>query len=684
MGKKERPRRRGRKFIIAVVFIAFVIVGAIAGALAAYLQSAPSLDEVTFAPQMTTYVYDANGDVLARFYRENRTHVDLEDVPQVIINAFLAAEDGDFYKHHGIDFSAIARAVIVNLKPGSSLQGGSTITQQVARLAFLTLDRTWSRKLKELLWAIQIERKYTKDEIMEAYLNIQYFGHSAYGIQAAAQTYFSKDVSEVNLPEAAMLAGVVNGPGYFSPFYDMEAATNRRNWVLKRMYDSGFISQAEYMAAVQTPIEVKDGRTRNARAPYFVEYVRQQLLERYGEGQLYGGGLRVYTTLDPKLQKAAEDAIAAWVPAKSVDDQGLTQPQAALVALDTQYGYIRAMVGGRGSDHFNRAVQATRQPGSAMKPFVYAAAIDSLQYTPVDKLVDEPTTFTLVTGERWTPTNYDGTHLGEITLRHALEDSVNVVAAKVINEIGPATVIGYAKRMGITTLVEQGRLNDNTLALALGGLTRGVTPLEIARAYAVFANGGIRVEPMAILRVEDKDGHVIDEFRPNRSLALAPETSYIMTDMLRGVIERGTGVGANIGRPAAGKTGTTSDFTDAWFVGYTPELAAAVWIGNDNNRPMIYPDQRIGSGIAARAWGAFMRDALADAPVTDFAVPPGIAGPFTIDRETGGLVDDSCRNVPLEDRLYNELFIEGTEPKNISPRCSSLFTPPPGLFRRLL
>ena len=681
MGKSKRRRRRW--FIIAVTFITFAVIGAGLGAFAAYLQSAPSLDEVTFDPQMTTYVYDINGDVLARFYRENRTPVDIEDVPQVIIDAFIAAEDGDFYKHHGIDFSAIARAAIANLKPGGTLQGGSTITQQVARLAFLTLDRTWSRKLKEVLWAIQIERKYTKDEIMEAYLNIQYFGHSAYGIKAAAQTYFSKDLSEINLQEAALLAGVVNGPAYFSPFYDMEAARNRRNFVLKRMYDMGFISQSEYMQAQQSPIEVKDGRTQNSRAPYFVEYVRQQLLERYGEARLYGGGLRVYTTFDPKLQKAAEEAIAAWVPAKEVDDKGLPQPQVAFVAIDVQNGHIRAMIGGRGNDHYNRAVQATRQPGSAMKPFVYAAAIDTRRYTPVDTMEDEPTTFTLVTGETWSPTNYDNSYQGKITLRRALEDSVNVVAAKLINEIKPRTVIDYAKRMGITTLVEQGRLNDNTLSLALGGLTRGVTPLEIASAYAVFANGGIRVEPIAILRVEDSEGNVIDEFRPSRRMALAPETSYIMTDMLRGVIERGTGVGANIGRPAAGKTGTTSDFTDAWFVGFTPDLVAAVWIGNDTNKPMIYPDQRIGSGIAARAWGAFMRAAVADMPVRDFSVPPGVVGPFTVDRETGGLVDESCRNVPVEDRLYNEYFIEGTQPTTLSPRCSALLVPPTWLFRRL-
>src|SRR5690606_5217837 len=254
--------------------------------------------------------------------------------------------------------------------------------------------------------------------------------------------------------------------------------------------------------------------------------------------------------------------------------------------------------------------QATRQPGSAMKPFVYAAAIDSKRYTPAHIMVDEPTTFTLVTGETWTPRSYDSPHRGPMSLRTALEDSINVVAAKLIDEIGPATAIDYAKRMGITTLQESGRLNDLTLSFALGGLTRGVTLLEMATAYGVFASGGIRTTPIAILRVEGPDGTVIDEFRPQRRLVLSPETAYIMTDMMRGVIERGTGVGANIGRPAAGKTGTTSSFTDAWFVGYTPSLVTAVWIGNDDNEPMVYPGRQIGSATASRTWQRYMSEVV--------------------------------------------------------------------------
>ena len=683
MGKEPSGRRRRRRFLyIFLVFFVSIMIGTMAGAVAAYLRSAPSLDQVTFDPKLTTYLYDVNGQVIARFYQENRIPVALDDIPKHVQQAFLAAEDKDFYKHYGIDFTGIARAAIANLtRDGRKLQGGSTITQQLARNAFLSLEQTWSRKLRELLWAIQIERKYTKDEILEAYLNVIYFGHGAHGIEAASQVYFSKSVKEITLPEAALLAAVVNGPSVYSPFFDMEAALNRRNLVLRRMYDFGFISYEAYTEARETPLNVRDGRRAPYEAPYFVEYVRQQLVRRYGEEQVYGGGLRVTTTLDLDLQRKAEAALAAWLPSQRVDENGLTQPQGALVSLDAQYGYIRAMVGGRGNDHYNRAVQATRQPGSAMKPFVYAAAMDQRRVTAAHVYVDEPTTFRLPTGETWSPGNYDGTFSGPMTLRRALENSINVVAAKVIEEIGPTTVLEYAKRLGISTLVESGRRNDVTLSLALGGLTRGVTPLELARAYAVFANGGIRVEPIAILRVEGPDGTVIDEFRPERRLVLAPETSYIITDMLRGVIERGTGIGANIGRPAAGKTGTTSDFTDAWFVGYTPSLVTAIWIGNDDNRPMVSGGVRIGSGTAARAWRAYMEQVVAGTQAEDFPRPAGIVGPIAVDKENGLLVNDRCQGVPPQDRVM-EIFIQGTEPRTVSPRCSGLLTPPLDLLRR--
>ncbi len=674
MGKSTGRRRK--LILILSVFIISILIGTMTGAVGAYLRSAPSLDQVSFDPKLTTYVYDVDGRVLARFFKENRIPADLEEIPEILQQAFLAAEDKDFYTHYGVDISGIGRAIIANLtSSGGKLQGGSTITQQLARNAFLTLEQTWSRKLKELLWAIQIERKYTKDEILEAYLNVIYFGHGAHGVQAASQAYFSKSVEQITLPEAALLAAVANGPSIYSPFNDPEAGLNRRNLILRRMRDYGYITEEQYNEAQATPITLEDGRRHPTQAPYFVEYVRRFLMDRYGESLVYGGGLRVYTTLDLDLQTKAESALAEWVPTKKVSDSGLDQPQTALVTLDTEYGYIRAMVGGRGGDQFNRAVQATRQPGSAMKPFVYAAAIDRKLITAADVYTDEPTTFRLITGDTWSPRNYDGTYGGAMTVREALEDSVNVIAAKVIEEIDPSLVIEYAERLGISTLVKSGRRNDMTLALSLGGLTRGVTPLEMAQAYGVFAGGGIRVEPMAILRVEGPDGTLIDEFRPQRELVLSPETSYIMTDMMRGVIERGTGIGANIGRPAAGKTGTTSDFTDAWFVGYTPSLVTSIWIGQDDNSPMIYPDQRIGSGLAARAWRAYMQEVVASTQAEVFEQPAGVVGPLTIDRTNGLLADDQCNGVPPEDRSL-EIFIRGTEPTDPSPRCSTLFSPP--------
>lgn len=680
MARQARPGRWRRLLLIALTFTICIAVGAAAGVVAGYFRSVPALDEVNFDPKLTTYIYDSKGRVIARLYTENRVPVRLHEIPEHVRLAFLAAEDDDFYNHHGIDFWGIARAMWVNLRTGSIQQGGSTITQQLAKLAFLTNDRTWSRKFKELLWSIQIERKYTKDEILEAYLNVVYFGHGAYGVEAASQIFFQKHVGEVNLPEAALLAAIVNGPGYYSPFYDMDAALRRRNFVLRRMLELGYITQPQYEEAVATPIELKDGRRPQTIAPYFVTYVRDQLIDRYGAQMVYTGGLRVYTTLDLEMQQAAEQAIEAMVPVQETDENGLAQPQAALVTLDAQYGYIRAMVGGRGGDQFNRAVQAVRQPGSAMKPFVFAAAIDSKKYTPATVLVDEPTTFTLTTGETWTPRNYGNDHAGPVTLRTALEQSINVIAAKLIDEIGPKTAIDYAKRMGITTLAETGRLNDVTLSFALGGLTRGVTPLEMAAAYAVFANGGILPTPLAILRVEGPDGTVIDEFRPQRRLVLSPETAYIMTDMMRGVIERGTGVGANIGRPAAGKTGTTSSFTDAWFVGYTPSLVTAVWIGNDDNEPMVYPGRQIGGATASRTWQRYMSEVVKGTAVEEFARPPGIVGPLAIDATNGKLVSESCSGVPPEERIY-EIFIEGTQPTETSERCSSLFNLP-SIFRR--
>ncbi|MGE5577344.1 MAG: PBP1A family penicillin-binding protein [Syntrophothermus sp.] len=644
-----------RMAIYVAILLVFIMIGSAVGIIAGTLKTAPRLEDVRFNPKMTTTLYDVHDEVVARIFKENRLPVPLEEIPKTLQAAVIAIEDQKFYEHHGLNFLAILRALVTDILHGEKVQGGSTITQQLAKNAFLTNEKTFMRKIKEAVWAIQIERKYTKDEILETYLNEIYFGHGAYGVEAASQLYFGKSVKQLNLPEAALLAGVTRGPGYYSPYINMEAARRRRNTVLEVMADVGYITRDQAENAKKAPITVVGLKPGRAHAPYFVDYVVQRLLDKYGEAQVYGGGLKVYTSLDLKMQLAAEKALLDLLPKGKVDENKLQQPQGALIAIDPHSGYIKAMVGGRGEDKFNRAVQAVRQPGSAMKPFVYIAAIDR-GYTPAQIIDDSPVEYSMPDGSIWTPQNVDSKFRGPITLRNALEQSVNVVAIKLLDQIGAGTVIEYAKKMGITTLVERGTLNDRNLSLALGGITRGVTPLEITAAYGVLANQGILVDPIAIVRVEDRDGNVLEENRAKKQIVLSEQTSYIITDMLKGVITRGTGQNAAIGRPAAGKTGTTSEYTDAWFVGYTPDLVASVWMGNDNPKEkLIFGDVKFASWRSAQIWGAFMSQALSDTPVRDFPVPADIVT-ANIDVDTGLLATDRCINI------RTEVFVRGTEP----------------------
>lgn len=668
-----KPPSRLRAFLwLVMVFFVSVFIGGVAGAVAGYLKSAPALEDVIFNPELTTYIYDREGRPIARFFREHRIPVRLEDIPWTLRAAVIAVEDHRFYEHRGLDFIGIARALWVDLRGTGGLQGASTITQQLARNAFLTHDRTIARKLQEVLWAIQIERKYTKDEILETYLNEVYFGHGAYGVEAASRVYFGKSVRELDLAESALIAGLLRGPGYYSPRRDMEAALRRRAIVLNRMVEVGYITEEEARQAREQPIILgEDNQPRNV-APHFVSYVLRELLDLYGDEMVYGGGLHVYTTLDLDLQAKAEAALESspFLNAVTTVSGDLRQPQAALISIDPRDGSILAMVGGRDRDHFNRAVQALRQPGSAFKPFVYVAAIEK-GLTPATVRVDEPFRWEDPhTGSVWEPRNYSRTFLGPVTLRTALEQSINVIAVRLLHEdVSVRDVIRYARRLGITTLVEQGARNDLNLALSLGGLTRGVRLIEMAQAFGVFANQGIRVQTRAITRVLGPDGRVIDEFRPIEEAVLSEQTAYIMTDMLRGVIERGTGRRAQIGRPAAGKTGTSQDFTNAWFVGYTPEMVTAVWIGNDlQSEPMTYPGYgNIGSALPAEIWGRYMRAALEGRPVTNFAKPSGLVEGISIDTLTGLRVSDNC-NIPLS-QIRQEVFIAGTEPLETSPRC---------------
>jgi penicillin-binding protein 1A len=662
---------RKHRLLVITVFIISILTGAALGILAGFFKSAPSLAEVEFSPRLTSYVYDANGDVLTRLYKENRVKVSINQIPKHLQNAIVAAEDDNFYDHHGIDFVAIVRAILVDIRARAKVQGASTITQQLAKNAFLTQKKLWSRKLQEVLWAIQIERKYSKDEILETYLNLINFGHGAYGVQAASEMYFDKRVEDLTLSEAALLAAIPKSPTYLSPISYPESALRRRNWVVGRMAELGYITAAEADAAKETPIQLAKRQPRERIAPYFIDYVLQELLERYGEEMVFGGGLEVHTTLDLNMQRSAEEVLLEGLPTGPVDKNGLQQPQGALVAIDPRTGHIKAMVGGRGEDKFNRAVLAKRQPGSAMKPFIYTVAMEQ-GYSPATVMVDEPVEYVLPSGEKWAPQNYHRDYKGTITLRDALEDSINIVAVKLLDQVGIKNVVNVAKKMGLTTLVEEGRYNDLGLApLALGGLTHGVTVLEMASAYGVFANQGVWVSPVAITKVVDSDGNVLEEYKPKQREVLSKQTAYIMNDMLRGVVERGTGRRANIGRPAAGKTGTAQSYTNGWFIGYTPNLVTSVWMGDDEqNQEMVYKGVRYGSWNAADLWGQFMRRALRDVPPEDFVKPEGIVEGVLIDTKTG-LLARKNGTIPEADMRY-EIFIAGTEPKEYSPRVKTL------------
>ncbi len=608
MRKKQRKRKTSflRLLFNTIYTLALLLTaGVVLGVGISLSQDLPNIKAIgEYRPNETSKVYDANGRLLANLCIENREFVPITDIPQVMQNSIVAIEDSRFFKHHGVDIRGIGRALVENFRGGGIRQGGSTITQQLARNIFLSHKRTITRKLREAILALQIERKYSKEEILELYLNQVYFGSGAYGIETASQIYYGKKAQELNLAEAALLAGLPKAPSSYSPYINMDLAKSRQTVVLRRMADLNFITKEEAKAAGEARIRLAGTRTAGLadnKAPYFVSYLLFPLIDKYGADMVYKGGLRIETSLDLDMQEAAEKAVSQGLK----EGKNLRVSQAALVALDVKTGQIKAMVGGRSfkESQFNRATQAKRQPGSAFKPFVYTAAIDS-GMKPADTIVDSPVSYGSGSGI-YSPRNYDGRFRGTITLRSALERSINVPAVKLMDKLGILNVLDYVKRMGISTVSP---VYDSHLACALGGLTHGVIPLEMATAYGVLANEGIKCQPAPILRITDRWGNVLEEYRPRTERVLRQETANTMVDMMRGVITRGTGRGAAIGYPASGKTGTTSSYKDAWFVGYTNKLVTAVWIGNDNNRPMAHGVT--GGALPARIWSAFMRPAM--------------------------------------------------------------------------
>ncbi|MCB2188916.1 MAG: PBP1A family penicillin-binding protein [Deltaproteobacteria bacterium] len=762
------PPRRRRKSIWARLFIWSLVVvflmaaagaGAVAGAWFWISRDLPSVDSLkNYQPPIVTKVLSADGRLMAEFHRERRYIVDVKTLPRHVLMAFVAAEDGDFFRHQGVDVFGVLRAAWANFKAGRVVQGGSTITQQVAKGLLLSPERSMIRKIKEAILAIRMEEHLSKEDILGLYLNQVYLGHGAYGVEAAAQTYFGKSAHELDVAESSLLAGLVQAPSRYSPLRYPRRARTRQVYVIGRMLEDGDITKQEAEAAQNENLDVNLVRPAQVDTPYYTEAVRQWLEEKYGDTLLYEGGLTVYTACDPTLTNEGQEAIqrgldaltrrqgykgplgrldpadlrdlaarpapqatslkpgqevtavvtkledqhrlaelrlglelgyipleqVTWAhpfhryqeinrleqvftpgdrvrvrlvkyqPAKHAWDVELEPPpvaQAALVAMEPATGRVRALIGGRdfNESQYNRAFQARRQPGSSFKPFIYAAALDWPQgsFTPSSIILDAPVVYDDPgqPGEKWKPKNYENRFYGPTTFRQALEHSRNVVTVKILAQIGLDYTINYARRFGF-----ESELAPN-LSLALG--TSGVSLLDLTRAYGVFADGGVLREPVLVERVLDRRGQVIYEAQPKSQEAISPQTAYLMIHLLKGVMQNGTGQGVNLpDRVVAGKTGTTNDLRDAWFMGFSPRLVTGVWVGQDDNLPLGH--RETGARAAGPIWKDFMSHALAGEQPQDFPVPEGVVF-ARVDPASGRLLP------PGDAGGFFEAFKAGTE-----------------------
>ncbi|GAB6181130.1 PBP1A family penicillin-binding protein [Desulfotomaculum defluvii] len=687
MAKRKSRKLRPGRLILMITILCFAIGGiASLGYFAYAMSDMPAFNPQALENMVPTSIYDKDGNLVTRVGTENREPIKLDEVPDTVKDAFLAIEDDRFYEHHGINFRSFGRALFRNVTAGGIREGFSTITMQLVKLSYLSPEQSLKRKMQEVILTLQMERHFTKDEIFEMYLNKIYFGQGAYGIQSAAQTYFGKDLKtdNITLEEAAFLAGLPQAPSSYSRYLDSgksseqdeqqikeqyekdyQLTLNRRNIVLQRMKETGKITEEQRESASSQPLpDDNKMQTTKYPYPYFVDYVTDELIKKYGPDMVYKGGLKVYTTLDPEVQKIAELALANPnnFPNYPADKNGTPQPQGAAVFMEPGTGYLRAIVGGREHTHqraLNRATQYQvlengskigRQPGSSIKPLVaYGPAIEYKGMGPASVIDDIPTSF-----GSYSPKNSGGGFRGLITMRQALTSSVNIVAVKLLNTVGIQQSVKFAQGLGITTL----DANRDGLAMALGGVSSGVVPLDMAGAYGAFANQGIYVKPHAIIKIERYDGTIVDEFKPERNQAMKPSTAYLITDMLRSAVQYGTGSRANLGaRPVAGKTGTTDEGKDIWFVGYTPELVGAVWVGHD--LPQRMP-QAYGGIYPAMIWREVMSKALADVPVRSFRKPSGIET-ATVDSKSGLLPGP---NTP-SDHMVSDIFAQGTVPTQV-------------------
>jgi penicillin-binding protein 1A len=663
---------RAVKISIAVIMVLITVL-AVFGVVSYFYftHDLPSIEALkNYKPSTVTRIFSEDGEVIGEFFYEKREVVSLDRIPNHLIQAFVAGEDARFFQHKGLDYLAILRAFFRNMFSGEIVQGGSTITQQVVKSLLLSPEKSFARKIREAILAYRIEKHLTKEEILFLYLNQIYLGHGAYGVAAAAESYFAKAVEDLSVAESAVLAGLPQAPSRYSPYQHPQQAKKRQVYVLNRMAEEGFISPSEATKAAQTPYSIRSNeKPPLERAPHFVEYIRRYVEEKYGKDALYKGGLQVFSSIDLDFQGMAQEAVEAGLKElekrEKYSSAGMPSiPEGALICFDLETGYVKAMVGGRDfrKSQFNRVTQAKRQTGSAFKPIVYASALDK-GFTPASIIVDSPVVFEWG-DNKWKPKNYEGKFSGPTTLRNALAHSVNIVTVKIAQEVGVQYIKDYAQKLGISSPLH------STLSMALG--SSSVTLYELTRAYSVFANQGNFFKPIFVKKILDRDGNLLEENLPfshfekfpEEGQVISPQTAFLMTYLLEGVVEHGTGWRAkSLGRPVAAKTGTTDQFMDAWFIGYTPELITGVWVGFDEERSL--GENETGARAASPIWVAFMSKILKDKPKKEFPVPEGLE--FT-------MIDPKTGYVSLGKEGILECFKEGTKPTQIDPTASKTST----------
>lgn len=644
--------KRMRWSTIVLVFCCLgILSGVTIGTAVAWMSKGlPAVDVLTrYSPAVQTVVLDSEGQQIGRYYAERRIVLDRKEIPEHAIQALLAAEDQDFYRHHGFDLPGIARAMLTNIKSMGISQGGSTISQQVARLMFLTNERTYTRKIKEAILTAKIERRFSKDEIITIYLNQVCFGHGAFGLEAAARTFFSKSAADLTVPDCALLMSVLKNPTKFSPLKHPENAIKSRNMVLNRMHASGFINGAEKDRMLDMPLNLNPELQQGNIAPYFVEEIRKQLVEALGDETVVRGGLTVNSALNWKHQAAANRAVAAGLEAFLERHPDTPDIQMALVSLRPGTGDVTAMVGGSSfrKTQFNRAIQAQRQSGSVIKPFVYLAALEK-GFNGSTILMDTPYEYKdPQTGAIWRPGNYDNKFRGPVTLRNGLEDSLNVPTAKLLEKVGLKSFLNTARKAGI-------RSNLPPYPSTVLGAGE-VTLIDLVTAFGTIASGGMRAEPRLFYSVMDRDDKPLLETTPDVTEVFSADVCCKLTSILEGAVQHGTCWRARVlKRDVAAKTGTTDDYTNAWFIGYVPDLVVGVWVGLDLNESMGHGET--GSRAAGPVFVDFMQEVLAGTPELSFKIPETLTT-VPVCHESGYKATSNC---PV---VIEEVFSENEVPR---------------------